>query len=429
MKKIIQLKLKFLAKLILKKYNPKIIALSGSVGKTSSKEAVYVVLKDHYKTRRSIKNYNNEIGLPLTIIGEETQGHSILGWIAVFLHAFNLILFKDETYPEVLILEMGIDHPGDMDYLNSIVSPDIAILTLIDLVHVEYFKSRTKLIEEKEKLVKNIRKNGLAILSLDDESQKKIIEKTKVKTYTYGFNKKANFRAENLKFSYKNDGSFNKVRGVSFNLFCHNESVEVFLPNILSSSMVYSALVASAVGNYFDIHLADIAESLKNFKAPAGRLNLIKGIKNTMIIDDTYNSEPQSATSALNVLKSFPINDNARRFAILGDMLELGSYSVKSHKDLGRKVFSLGIDKLITIGERSRDINRGALEEGMAQNDVFNFKNSDEAKMFIQNRIKEGDIILVKGSQGIRMERIVLEIMAEPLRAKELLVRQDEGWV
>ena len=454
MKKLIQFKLKILAKLIVKKYRPKIIGISGSVGKTSSKDAIYVVLKDHYKVRKSIKNYNNEIGLPLTIIGEESGGRSILGWIAVFLHALNLILFKDKNYPEILVLEMGIDHPGDMDYLNSIVRPDIAVLTLIDLVHVEYFGSQSKLREEKEKLIKNIKKDGLAIINLDDDSQEEILNKTKTKICTYGFNESAEIRARDVQFSYEEDSNFNKTRGVSFELFHHgevnakgresalgykvnakgresalgHESVHVFLPNILSSSMVYATLVATSVAVNMDIHLADIAKSLKEFKAPVGRLNLIEGIKNTMIIDDTYNSEPQSSISALNVLKSFPIKENARRFAILGDMLELGSYSEESHRKVGQKVFVLGIDKLITVGERSRDIGRGAMESGMLRDNIFNFKNSDEAKIFIQDRIMEGDLILVKGSQGIRTEKIVLEIMAEPLRAKELLVRQDEGW-
>lgn len=429
MKKLIQFKLKILAKLILKKYKPKIIGVSGSVGKTSSKDAIYIVLKNHYKTRRSIKNYNNEIGLPLTIIGEEAQGRSTLGWIAVFLHAFNLILFTDKNYPEVLILEMGIDRPGDMDYLNSIIKPDIAVLTLIDLVHVEHFGSQDKLSEEKWKLIKNIKKNGLAIINLDDDNQKGVLKNVKTKICTYGFDKSAEIRAENVHFSYKEDNNFHKTRGVSFKLFYRNESINVFLPNILSSSMVYAALVASSVAVNMDIHLVDIAKSLEDFQAPVGRLNLIKGIKNTIIIDDTYNSEPQSALSALNVLKSFPIQDNVRRFAVLGDMLELGSYSEESHKELGRKVFTLGIDKLITVGERSRDIDRGAIEAGMLRDDIFNFKSSDDAKIFVQNRIMEGDLVLVKGSQGIRMEKIVLEIMAEPMRAKELLVRQDESWI
>jgi UDP-N-acetylmuramoyl-tripeptide--D-alanyl-D-alanine ligase len=429
MKKLIQFKLKILAKLILKKYKPKIIGISGSVGKTSSKDAVYIVLKDHYKTRRSLKNYNNEIGLPLTIIGEESGGRSILGWIAVFLHAFNLILFTDHNYPEILVLEMGIDRPGDMDYLNTIVEPDIAVLTLIDLVHVEYFESRNKLNKEKGKLIENIKKDGLAIINLDDDNQEEILKKTKTRVCTYGFNESAEVRAQDVQFSYGEDNNSHKTRGVSFRLFHKDKSANVFLPNILSSSMVYATLVATSVAVNMDISLADIVKSLKEFKVPEGRLNLIKGIKNTMIIDDTYNSEPQSAISALNVLKSFPIRDDARRFAILGDMLELGSYSEESHREVGHKVFELGIDKLITVGERSRDIDRGALDAGMLRDNVFNFKNSDEAKIFIQDRIMEGDLILVKGSQGIRTEKIVLEIMAEPLRAKELLVRQDESWV
>jgi len=427
MKKIIQFKLKILAKLILKKYQPKIIGISGSVGKTSSKEAIYAVLKNHYKVRRSLKNYNNEIGLPLSIIGEETQGHSILGWIAVFLHAFNLILFKDKNYPEILILEMGIDSPGDMDYLNSIVKLDIAILTLIGLVHVAQFNSHEDLIKEKGKLFNNLKKDAWAIFNLDDDKQENILKNISGKKISYGFNENAQMEAKNIKFFYNENNNYKK-RGISFQLKYEDRDVDVFLPDILSSNMIYSALVGASVAVALNLSLEDIAKDLFYFQTPPGRLKIIKGIKNTLIIDDTYNSEPHSSLSALYVLSNFFIEEQAQRFAVLGDMLELGSYSVESHKNLGQKVFELGIDKLICVGERSLDIKKGAIDAGMSFDDIYHFDNSDEAKSFLQDRIKTGDLILVKGSQGMRMEKIVKEIMADPLRASELLVRQGEGW-
>ncbi|MCG2690768.1 hypothetical protein L6249_01715, partial [Candidatus Parcubacteria bacterium] len=136
MKKIIQFKLKILAKMILAKYKPDVIGITGSVGKTSAKEAVYTALASKFNARRNIKNYNNEIGLPLTVIGVDSPGKSIFGWSAVFLKALKLILIKDVNYPRILILEMGVDRPGDMDYLNSIVKCKIGIVTLIGPVHL-----------------------------------------------------------------------------------------------------------------------------------------------------------------------------------------------------------------------------------------------------------------------------------------------------
>jgi UDP-N-acetylmuramyl pentapeptide synthase len=192
---------------------------------------------------------------------------------------------------------------------------------------------------------------------------------------------------------------------------------------------VYASLAAAAVGLKYGMNLVEISQALKAFKVPKGRLNIVKGIKNTIIIDDTYNSSPQSCTAALEIVSRIELPVGAKKFAILGDMLELGSLSEKSHLEIGRQVYKNKISKLIIVGERSRDIARGAEKAGMSKDNIFHFAFSDEAGRFIQEQINQSDLILVKGSQGMRMEKIVKEIMAEPLRAKELLVRQDNGWL
>ena len=160
---------------------------------------------------------------------------------------------------------------------------------------------------------------------------------------------------------------------------------------------------------------------------------MIKGIKNSWLIDDTYNSSPQSSIAALGALNNVSAAADytkmlRRKIAVFGDMLELGSYTEDGHRLVGKKVFEAGVDELIAVGERARDIGRGAQEVGMKEESIFYFPNSDEAKTFVKERIKEGDLILVKGSQGARMEKIVKEIMAEPLLARELLVRQEREW-
>jgi len=167
---------------------------------------------------------------------------------------------------------------------------------------------------------------------------------------------------------------------------------------------------------------------MREFDSPNGRMNLIDGIKHTLIIDDTYNSSPISVMSALDIVSKIPIAKGARRFAVLGDMLELGKYSEEGHREVGRYAAKARVDKLITVGERARDIARSAEEAGMARDNIFEYTDVAEAGRFIQQRIEQGDLILVKGSQGMRLEKIVKEIMAEPLRAKELLVRQEEEW-
>ena len=426
MKKLIQLKLKFLARLILKKYKPKIIGITGSVGKTTTKEAVYAVLKNKFNAKRSIKNYNNEIGLPLAVIGEDSPGKSLIGWILVFLKASKLIFLKDKNYPKVLILEMGIDRPGDMDYLLKIVKPDIGIITFVGSVHLEYFASKEKLRQEKAKLIKNIKKSGYSIINYDNEGSRKSINESKAKVISYGLDEKADLRALEIKFSFE-EANKNFLQGINFKIFYNGSATPVLLPNVLGANAIYAALAGTAAGIAMGMNMVEISRSLRNFVSPKGRMNVIKGIKNTTIIDDTYNSEPQSTAAALGILKRILAKN--RKIAVLGNMLELGKYSEQMHRDIGKYALKCGIDKLIVVGERARDIARGAEEAGMKKDNIFNFDDSVQAGRFLQDRIRTGDLILVKGSQGARMEKIVLEIMAEPQRAKELLVRQGREWL
>jgi len=428
MRKLIQLKLKILSKLILKKYKPKIIGITGSVGKTSAKEAVYTVLKTKFNVRRNTKNYNNEIGLPLTIIGSDSPGKSIFGWLGVFFKALGLILFKDKNYPKILVLEMGVDRPGDMKYLMGIAKGDIGIVTLISHSHEEFFEDVKEIQKEKGLLVENLKPGGWAILNFDDELTRELAGKSKVKVLSYGFKEGAMLRAQELVFSFEKTKDIKNLLGISFKLNYNGSFVPVLLPQVIGYNSIYAALVAAAVGATMEMNLVEISKAMREFDSPNGRMNLIDGIKHTLIIDDTYNSSPISVMSALDIVSKIPIAKGARRFAVLGDMLELGKYSEEGHREVGRYAAKARVDKLITVGERARDIARSAEEAGMARDNIFEYTDVAEAGRFIQQRIEQGDLILVKGSQGMRLEKIVKEIMAEPLRAKELLVRQEEEW-
>ncbi|MFH1661840.1 MAG: UDP-N-acetylmuramoyl-tripeptide--D-alanyl-D-alanine ligase [Candidatus Falkowbacteria bacterium] len=428
MKKLIQLKLKILAKIILAKYKPEVIGITGSVGKTSAKEAIYTVLSAKFNVRRNIGNYNNEIGMPLTIIGAQSPGRSVFGWNFVFLNASKLILIKNKKNTKNLFLENGVDRKRDMDYLNSIVKCNIGVITLIGPVHLEFFGSINNIQKEKGKLIKSLKKSGWAILNYDDEKVREMEKMTKNKVLTYGFHEKADVKAQELVFSFEESKEIDNLLGINFKLNYNGAIAPVFLPAVIGYSAIYASLAGASLGITHSMNLVEISEALRKFNSPKGRMNLVKGVKNTLIIDDTYNSSPQSATSALEVASKIPLEEGARRFAVLGDMLELGSFSEEGHREVGRKVFRSKIDKLIVVGERSRDIARGAKRIGMLSDNVFHFANTYNAGKFIQERISQGDLILIKGSQGMRMEKIVKEIMAEPLRAKELLVRQGEEW-
>ena len=429
LKKIIHLKLKILAKLILVKYKPKIIGITGSVGKTSTKEAVYTVLKTSFQVRQSKKNYNNEIGLPLTIIGVSSPGKSIFGWGRVFFQALKLIIFKNKKYTKILILEMGIDRVGDMEYLLSIAQPQIGIVTRIGESHLEFFQNVDEIKKEKLNLVKNITKTGWIFLNQDDPKLADYKNNHK-NILTYGLTQDANLQAINIinfdNFQAKKT-DLNKI-GISFQVKYKNKIQDVHIKNTIGLAVVYASLVSFAVGIVHNIDLKTIANSLAKLKSPVGRMKIISGIKYTLIIDDTYNSSPQSVEMALDSIKKINLEAGRSKFIVLGDMLELGGYSRKGHEKIGQRVAEYNFDKLIIVGKKSRDIVYGAKKAGMNKNNISHFMDNDQAGKFLQKIIKQGDLILIKGSQGMRMEKIVKEIMSEPLRAKELLVRQDNSW-
>jgi len=199
--------------------------------------------------------------------------------------------------------------------------------------------------------------------------------------------------------------------------------VPVKLINVLGKHQVYPALAAAAVGIIFNLNLVDISEGLMTYRSLAGRMKLIKGIKNTLIIDDSYNAAPLSTLAALETLKDFSEQqEKGRAIAVLGDMLEIGRYAPETHERIGKKVVETS-NLLFTVGERAKFIAKGAREKGMIKNKIFEFCTSDEAGKPLQNIIKEGDIILVKGSRAMKMEKIVKEIMAEPRKAKTINYR------
>jgi UDP-N-acetylmuramoyl-tripeptide--D-alanyl-D-alanine ligase len=427
-KKIIILKLKFLAKAILKKYQPKVVGITGSVGKTSTKEAVFCVLETKFRTRQSLKNYNNEFGLPLSIIGAESPGKNLFGWLAVFFKALRLIIFFDKNYPEVLILEMGVDKVGDMNYLNSIVRCDVGVITVIGEAHLESFGSVDKIQKEKGKLLENLAKNGWAILNFDDQKTRELSANSKTRVLTYGLGQGADLVASNLQFKFEESRNLDNLLGLTFKASFGGSMVPVILPFVIGNGAVYAALAAIAVGLSFKMNLVEIAAALQEFVSPKGRMKLIEGIKHTLIIDDTYNASPQSSLSAIDFIDRIETEKHFRKIAVFGDMLELGAYSEAGHQGVGQALAKAEFDLLVTVGERARDIARGAEAAGLKNEQIFNFSHNEEAGKFVQERLREGDLVLVKGSQGARMEQVVKELMADPLRADELMVRQGAEW-
>jgi UDP-N-acetylmuramoyl-tripeptide--D-alanyl-D-alanine ligase len=277
-------------------------------------------------------------------------------------------------------------------------------------------------------MICNLNKGAWAIFNYDDERVRSMAKSSKSRVMTYGFSKEADLYASNVVYKFEETKKISSLAGVTFKLNYNGSVVPVVLPNVIGTAAIYAALAGAAVGLALDMNLVEIANALAKFDSPHGRMKLIDGIKNTLIIDDTYNASPQSSLMAIQFVGRIETSEPFRKVAIFGDMLELGSLSESGHKEVGKALVKTGFDLIITSGERSKDIGRGAMEAGLVEEKVFNFKNAEEAGKFAQNRIKKGDLILIKGSQGARMEKVVKELMADPLYAGGLLVRQGKEW-
>lgn len=429
MKKILEKILYILAKAILIRYKPKVIGITGSVGKTSCKEAIYTVLKKQYKSRvrRNLRNYNNEIGVPLTIIGSTAGGKNIFKWFYIFGKAILMLFIW--RYPKILILEMGADRPGDIKYLTKLAPCYIGILTAIgtEPSHLENFKNVNQLVREKSNIVTHLKEDNFAVINIDDKQLKPLLEKIKAEVMTIGETDKAALQVSDISYSLDLENALEEdMAGLSFKVNYEGNSVPFKIANVLGTPQAYAALNAVAAGLILKMNLVDISEALKDHQSPKGRMNLLKGIKETVIIDDTYNSSPLSSQRAFEVLNQAQVT--GRKIVCLGNMEELGEVSKRAHRNLGRLLVELDIDILFAVGDKAKDIAEAAQEKGLAAENIFIFEDADKARKPVQNEIHRGDVILIKGSQDARMEKITKEIMAEPLLAKKLLIRQDRSW-
>lgn len=407
---------------MLRKYRPKIIAVTGSVGKTSTKDAIFTVVGDVLVARKSAKSFNGELGIPLTILGCDNAWSNFFLWIKNFIKGALLILTRVH-YPKWLVLEVGSDKPGDIMRITSWVTPDVAVITRFGTVpvHVEFFKSPEELFEEKANLVRALRSTGMLIVNADDERVLALRDKTKAKSITYGMNEKAMFRATNVQIVYEED----KPVGTTFKLEYDGNVFPITMRGVLGEQAVYSALAALALGVYLKLNIVDMVGRLSAHVSPPGRMRVVAGLKGSTIIDDTYNSSPVAAHAAVGVLKD--IKTKGKSIAVLGDMLELGKFTADEHKKLGQLAGGF-VDLLLAIGPRAKFIVEGALESDMSEKSIIEFDDARTAGKYLESTIGEGDIVLVKGSQGMRMERTVEEVMADPQKRTDLLVRQEEEW-
>lgn len=399
-----------MARSVLQKRKPIVVAITGSVGKTTTKEAINKVLGIKFRVRSSAKNYNNEIGVTLTILGCQIdyKRNKILQMWGIIGYWFKALLF-DKNYPEILVLEMGADKPGDIKYFCDFIPVTVGVLTEIGISHLENFKTKQALATEKGYLLRSVTEKGMAIYNWDNKIIREIGKKLSVNKIGYGLEAEAEMKATDIIFKVEVNEKTQKIDGINFKLNYQGKVLPVRLKCCVGKGNVYSILAALSVGRYFDLNLIEMIESLKDFEPCSGRMTLFKGINNSIIIDDSYNSAPASLNLALDLVAEI---EAIRKIVILGDMLELGEEETRSHQAVGKKVAQLEVDYFVAIGSRMEMAVQSYLKNSKNQENVMVFENSEEAKNLIKELIQPGDLVLVKGSRGIKMDEIVKKIKA-----------------
>ena len=412
--------LRWLARTTIWRYKPTVVGVTGSVGKTSTKVAISAVLSANRRVRVSYGNLNSELGLALSILGDWREEdlklvsrdqpagtahfQKIFFWTKVICVSFWRIVAKTNDYPDVLVLEYGADRPGDIKYLLTLAKPRIGIITAVgDIpVHVEFYAGPDDVAREKARLIEALPAAGCAILNGDDETVLSIKERTRARIMTFGFEKDDDVRVSRL----ENRIEKGKPIGVSFKLEYGGSFVPVRLDSVFGKTHAYAAAAAAAVGLLFGMNLVNISEALAHYVPADSRMSIVPGIKNALILDDAYNASPLSMHAALDTLRELP---GKRKIAVLGDMLEIGKYAIEAHEQMG-DLAAKSADAIFTVGPRAKFIAGAAAESGMAKANIFSFDTAEEACMPLQSFIKEGDVILVKGSHAMELGKVVEEI-------------------
>jgi len=428
MKAYLQRQLASLAGKILAKYQPEIIGITGNVGKTTTREVLEGYLRNRdVDVRASLKNYNNEWGVPLTIIGTKAPGKNPFKWLGVFFKGWRL-LAKEQDYPRVLVLELGIDGPGDMDRFVDLLYLDTLILTYIGEhpVHKAFFTDAKALAKEKLKALQAVTSDGTIIYNADEPFFTEVTRrKNAVGTIlSFGLND-ADFQAHSLEQSLAGEEERLEAYGsalvpyLSGNVTHRGSSVPLRVPYLFAESQIYSVLPTIAYGVSRGTNMLEVLEDISYYPVP-GRLRFLEGQENALLIDDTYNASPASMHQALGVFQKLD-TDEARSIAVLGDMKELGDDAEDIHRAL-EGMLKEDVDLFVGVGEYMHTLVEDLQEEPLLETAWF--ANSEEAAEWLQPQIAENDIILVKGSQSMRMERVVKTLMKFEKRAEELLVRQ-----
>lgn len=361
-----------IARFYRRKMNLRVIGITGSVGKSTTKELVADVLSRRYSTLKNPGNQNNEIGLPLTLI-RLTPKH------------------------QRAVLEMGFYVPGEITFLCDLALPEVGVITNVGTVHAERAGSQEAIARGKAELVQALppAPKGVAILNYDDPWVKPMAAQTQASIFYYGLDPRADLWADEIESM--------GLDGIRFRLHYHNEALHLHVP-LIGAHSVHTALRAAAVGLVENLTWNEIIYGLQHARAQL-RLVAVRTKSGALILDDSYNASPESTLAALNLLNDL----EGRRVAVLGEMLELGQYERQGHEKVGIRVAEVA-QRLIAIGERAKIMVEAARKAGMPASRMTWLPDVPSAIEVIRNELKEGDVALIKGSRGLRMDRIVAEL-------------------
>jgi len=351
------------------KLNPKVVGITGSVGKSTTKEVSAEVLNQKYQTLKNPGNLNNEIGLPLTILSL-TEEH------------------------QIAVLEMGFYVPGEIKFLCDIAKPQVGVVTNIGTVHAERAGTQKAIAEGKSELVQALPSapDGVAILNYDDPWVRGMAAQTDARIFYYGLDPRAELWADNV------EGL--GLDGIRLRLHYQNETQYLRIP-LIGRHSVHTVLRAAALGLVEDLTWEEIINGLRTGRAQL-RLVAVRSSGGALILDDTYNASPESTIAALNLLEELDGN----KIAVLGDMLELGQYEYEGHRMVGGRAAEV-VDELVVVGKRAEIIARTAHKIGLSGEKITKLENSQQVVDFLNDRLDANDVVLVKGSHAMRLDQVV----------------------
>ncbi len=416
------------ARLVLRRYHPKIIAITGSVGKTLTKDTLYAILSKKFFVRKSEKSFTTELGVPLSVIGCPYGSGSVLQWTQNILIGLRLLVFKSK-YPDWLILEIDGDKPGDFLKLSSWLSPDILVVTAVGGVpaHIEEFGSDVEaFLNEKKSLIDSVSRDGVIIFNEDDEVTDRLVKGASARTISCGTTSDCAVSSKDFKILYSKTKNGQTVNGMSFEIFINGKSCPVTILSYLGEPIQNAVLLSVAAAKELGVSPEDSVAILGKLNFAPGRMNLVTGLKDTIIIDDSYNSSPIAMKQAVAVFSQ--IKNVGRKIAVIGDMFELGRFSAQEHVRIAQELHGVA-SYVICVGIRSRRIGEELLSLGFDESSLVCVDTSYEAGNILQNIIQAGDLILIKGSQAMRMERVVEEVMRHPEDKATVLCRQESEWL